>query len=154
MDKITKIKKMISDLTGVPSEDFGNKSRKSEYVLSRQFLVCALMHYNKMTDEKAGTYINRDRATVIHAMKDAELRCSTDKDYKSLYDDIIYKAGIIYNGQEVVKETPREKELNKEVKRLEGVIETMRTEIVWLKNEIQLYKRKYSFSQLEDRFSR
>jgi len=148
------IKKMISEITGVSPDDFANRTRKAEYVLSRQLYASALKECKGMTNYAIGFGIGRDPATIIHALKCVDNLCLTDKKFNEMHSKVLYKADLILNGEPVPREeTMEEKELKTIIDGLDVQINNLRNEVMCLTNENRLLRNKLEREKLADCFN-
>lgn len=60
---------ICSDVLNIPEAEIKRKSRKAEVVIARH-IYCYIAYYKtKTTSKKVGNVINRNHATVLHALK-------------------------------------------------------------------------------------
>lgn len=75
--------------TGVSKDQILSKTRK-RYIVDARQMCCKIMHkvYN-LTLEKSGNNINRNHATVMHAIKSCNAMCETDTQYKRIFEMVV-----------------------------------------------------------------
>ena len=85
--KLTKIKEIIDEMVGF---DIGTKRRQRHIVYAR-FLYCKIAKAENplLTTSVIGKAVNRDHATVLHALKNVDIVLSQDKDILNLYYRIV-----------------------------------------------------------------
>ena len=81
--KADKLIKLISDTLEV---DLMKETRVREYVYAR-FIYAKIMRDKKFSLTYIGNTINKDHATIIHALKQFELLKNYD-DFKKMYDKV------------------------------------------------------------------
>ena len=155
MQGLQEIRQVISEITGISPDDFGNRCKRDEYVLSRQLYTSVLKELTGWSVTQIGKDLKRNHATILHTLKEVDNRCISDRHYSSMHSQVLDKSNRILNGEPIPKEDSDEvKDLKFTIQRLNIHIDTLKNEIVSLNNHISLLRRKYEFSQMEDRFSR
>ena len=154
MDKLYEIRKMISEVTGVPPDDFGNRSRLSEYIMSRQLYTSVLRDIKNMSVRNIGNMLSRNHATIIHTLNEVGDLCVTNKKYNQIHSLVIDKANRIINGEKIVPEDSIEiKDLKRQIIALNIQIDNLKGEVTAWMNECNMLKRKIAYSKLADSFS-
>jgi len=85
--KLTKIKEIVDEMVGF---DISTKRRQRHIVYAR-FLYCKIAKAENplLTTSVIGKAVNRDHATVLHALKNVDIVLSQDKDILNLYYRIV-----------------------------------------------------------------
>lgn len=129
------IKKTIECM--IPVFDIGLKKRERIYIISRQiFYKIAYDSLKLKTPESIklqyiGDYLNRDRTTVIHALKNFKNDIVNNPENKDLYDNII----ALYRSGEDLISMQKEKEKEK-------IISALQIENFQLKQKLKISKIK------------
>ena len=80
-------------LLGLPEGSLLTKSRERRYVDARSVLLFYFTKYMRMTTSAAGSMLNRNHATCIHAVKTYHMLYETSKDFRTYADDILVHIG-------------------------------------------------------------
>lgn len=84
MDKVGKIRKIVTSVTG--ADPYTDPSyRGAKYVKSRQLFMYFVYKYAGFTQDAAASLLNKDHATVYHAIKCVGKYSDTEKDYLQKY---------------------------------------------------------------------
>jgi len=119
----------ICDMDGLYVHNLRGKSRSRELVMGRKYFCYFSRKYTKLHLREIGNMINRDHATVIHAINDLTNLAVYDKEvaYKIMDFDIVFKEQLENTSLEasnistiIIKN--RLTELKKEIKQLESML--------------------------------
>jgi predicted transcriptional regulator len=86
---IDEIFKAIFDITGITSQELISPNRHRNIADTRKMLVNLINENHKFTLSKIGGMINRDHATIIHALRNHKLLYENDRTYQLTYNKII-----------------------------------------------------------------
>lgn len=94
--KIKEIKEFVDSYFGI---DISSKRRYRYYVDAR-FMYCKLCYINEFVKEhnslaKIGAFINRDHASVIHAIKKCDELVQYNLEFKRKFDDLTEKLRVV-----------------------------------------------------------
>lgn len=81
------------DLLGLPKGALLTKSRERRYVDARSVLMFYFTKFMRMTTSSAGSMLNRNHATCIHAVKTYHMLYETSKEFRSMADEILIVIG-------------------------------------------------------------
>ena len=83
------IKKHVCQRLDVNMDSFDTKNRKREIVQARQFTMKFSKMFTKNSLATIGAFCgNKDHATSIHGIKTVDNLCSTDKEYKNIFEEL------------------------------------------------------------------
>lgn len=91
-DKFTveKVKNATAKVFDIPVEALSGKTRARQVVDARKCAIHIIMSNLVITTSRAGEKFNRDHSTVIYSFKKAKDLLTTDKVFKSRYEEIMY----------------------------------------------------------------
>jgi hypothetical protein len=91
------VRDIITDIRFIVKEETGHDpficgtSRKKEFVASRQFFVYFSRKYSYLTFSEIGSFLGRDHATVMYALKCVNKFRSFEKPYRDKFNAISKK---------------------------------------------------------------
>lgn len=66
----------------------GTENQERECVTARQLFIYFVMKYMKITQRETGKLVNKDHATVIHAIKCVKLFTVLEQEYRIMFEKI------------------------------------------------------------------
>ena len=119
--------KILKDLfKDVYEVDVMHKKRTQTNVDARK-MFADIMRKEGMTLYSIGVSLRKDHSTIIHYIKENEILCLIDSDYKKMYQDISTRFKKVISGHY----TPMDRE------QLEDKIQALSTELRYLKNQLK-----------------
>lgn len=85
------VEKIICTEYGILCGELKNKTRKREYVISRQFCMFWIMKHTKSSLSSAGMHYNKDHATVMHSVKTINNLLDTSANFREKHNRIYHK---------------------------------------------------------------
>ena len=120
--------KILKDLfKDIYEVDVMNKSRKP-YVVDARKMFADIMRKEGMTLYSIGVSLRKDHSTIIHYIRENEILCLVDSSYKKMHEDVSSRFKKSINGE--YNSLSRVE--------LEERIETLSTELRYLKNQLRL----------------
>lgn len=152
-ERAYRVIKIVSELSNVSVDDILSKSRLTPIVEARRVAMVLLRDNLKLKYVQAGSYFNKDHATVINAVKKHKDFMDVDKNYREYFsiceaainDDSLLK--LKDSSEIIIALTEKVKELQKQIKDLHEQTEVLKQTINYQKKHLTMAIRDVVFSE-------